>query len=101
MNLSPRGASVPQLIIVGSADSRSGTQGPHDYFRRRFDRCAPCTFVVQNETPHGCTINAKSLVLTWLSAAAVQRVRATAGLYGFADTTPSRTADCPQVDGPA
>lgn len=92
---------MPQLIIVGSADAITGTQRPYDYFRRHFDRGAPWTFGVQNETPHCCTINAKSLVLTWLSAVVVQRVKPNAGFYGFVQTAPSRTSDCPPPFPPA
>lgn len=101
VNMSPRSASVPQLIVVGSADAITGTQRPYEYFRRHFDRGAPWTFVVMNDTPHCCTINAKSLVLTWLSAIVVQRVKPNAGLYGFIQTAPSRTTDCPPPFPPA
>ena len=101
VNLSPRSASVPQLIIIGSADAITGTQRPYDYFRRHFDQAAPWTFVVQNETPHCCTINAKALVLKWLDAIVVQRVRPGSGLYGYIESEPSRTTDCPPPFPPA
>lgn len=62
ITLTPRAASIPQLILAGSADAVSGTPRPYAYFRRHFDEGAPWTFVVQNNTPHCCIINAKALV---------------------------------------
>lgn len=101
INLSARSAAIPQLVIVGGADAISGTQRPYDYFRRHFDRGAPWTFVVQNDIPHCCTINAKALVLTWLDAVVVQRVRPDSGLFGFIETEPGHTTDCPAPFPPA
>lgn len=71
---------VPELIIVGGADDRSGTQAPYDYFLkyRRLD--APWTFVVQNRSPHCCTANVKKLMLDWLSVIIEKRMPLKAGL---------------------
>jgi hypothetical protein len=95
--LSPRAATIPQLILTGSADAVSGTTRPYAYFRKYFDQGAPWSFVVQNETPHCCVINAKALVLEWLDAVAVRRVMRSrnTGSYGFIRTTPSEMEDCP------
>jgi hypothetical protein len=95
--LSPRAAGIPQLIIAGSADAASGIERPYAYFRKYFDRGAPWTFLVQNNTPHCCVINAKALVLEWLDAVVVNGARRdrNAGSYGFIRTAPSKRDDCP------
>ena len=99
--LSPQAASIPQLILTGSADAVSGTQRPYAYFRKYFDQGAPWTFVVQNHTPHCCIINAKGLVLRWLDAVVTQGLTRTTGWYGFIKTAPSQIADCPAPQPPA
>jgi hypothetical protein len=72
-HLDERGRAVPQLIAAGSQDAVSGVSSPYDYFQRHFDAGAPWTFVVQNEVPHCCAINAKALVLEWLDVAVVHK----------------------------
>ena len=71
INLSPKAAAIPQLILTGSADGVSGTQRPYDYFRRYYDQGASWTFVVQNNAPHCCIMNAKALILEWLDAVVI------------------------------
>ena len=71
---------VPELIIVGGADDRSGTRLPYEYFAKYRQLGAPWTFVVQNRSPHCCTANAKALILDWLSAVLEQRMPSRAGL---------------------
>jgi hypothetical protein len=66
VRLPPAALEVPELIIAGGADKVSGTQRPYDYFRLYRDRGAPWAFLVQNQTPHCCIINTKSLILAWL-----------------------------------
>lgn len=97
ITLSRTAAAIPQLILTGSSDAVSGTTRPYAYFRKYFDAGSPWTFVVQNNTPHCCVINAKALVLEWLDAVAVRGVtrRANTGSYGFIRTTPSAIEDCP------
>ena len=95
IDLSRKTAAVPQLILAGSADAITGTQRPYAYFRKYFDQGAPWTFVLQNETPHCCVINAKALVLQWLDAVVVQRVAPPSGQYGFIRTAPAKTEECP------
>ena len=72
ITLSPKAAAIPQLILAGSADAVSGTERPYAYFRRHFDQGAPWTFVVQNQAPHCCIMNAKALILEWLDAVVVR-----------------------------
>jgi hypothetical protein len=93
--LSPRAGAIPHLILAGSADAVSGTQRPYEYFRRNFDQGAPWTFVVQNQSPHCCIMNAKALILEWLDAVVVQRLTRASGSYGFIRTRPSDATDCP------
>lgn len=71
--LSPEALAVPQLILTGGADHVSGTKRPHEYFRKYFERGAPWAFVIQNEAPHCCIINAKKLILLWLQALLEER----------------------------
>jgi hypothetical protein len=96
--LSARAAAIPQLIIAGSADAASGIERPYAYFRKYFDRGAPWTFLVQNNTPHCCVINAKALVLEWLEAVVIKQVRRDrdVGSYGFISTAASARDDCPK-----
>jgi hypothetical protein len=95
INLSPRAAAVPQLIVTGGADGISGTQRPYAFFRRHFDQKSRWTFLVQNGIPHCCIINAKALVLEWLDATVMQGTSRDAGWFGFISTTPSNIDDCP------
>jgi hypothetical protein len=101
INLSPKAAAIPHLILTGSADAVSGTQRPYAYFRRYFDQGAPWTFIVQNNAPHCCIMNAKVLILEWLDAVVVQRVKRAAGWYGFIKSQPSAATDCPDQSSPA
>jgi hypothetical protein len=93
VSLSPDAARVPQLVIAGGQDRVSGVQRPYEYFRRHFDKGAPWTFVLQNETPHCCVENVRPLVLDWLVAVVVHRV-STGGVFGFIAKGPSDTVDC-------
>ncbi len=103
IELSPKGMAIPQLIVAGSTDRITGTERPYTYFRKYFDQGAPWTFVAQNKTPHCCVINAKTLVLAWLEATAVQRL--TRGRdtdrYGFIHTAAETKHGCPNVFPPA
>ena len=98
----PKAAAIPQLIIAGSTDRITGTERPYAYFRKHFERGAPWTFVVQNKTPHCCVINAKSLVLTWLEAAAIQRMTRARDTesYGFIQTSAETKQGCPNLSPP-
>jgi hypothetical protein len=69
---------IPELIIAGGADDRSGTRLPYEYFAKYRKLGAPWTFVVQNRSPHCCTANTKALMLDWLSAVLAQRMPSTA-----------------------
>lgn len=71
---------VPELIIAGGADDRSGTQAPYDYFLKYRHLGAPWTFVVQNRSPHCCTANVKALMLDWLSVILEKRLPLKPGL---------------------
>jgi hypothetical protein len=79
----------------GLADAVSGTQRPYAYCREYFDRGAPWTFIVQNQTPHCCIINARALVLEWLDAVVIRRMQPATGRCGFITTAPSETENCP------
>lgn len=93
--LSHEAAAVPQLIIAGSGDAVSGTQRPYAYFRKHFDQGAPWTLLVQNAIPHCCIINAKSLVLEWLTAVVVEHRNPKSGMWGSITTAPSVIENCP------
>jgi pimeloyl-ACP methyl ester carboxylesterase len=101
ITLSARAASIPELILAGSADAVSGTERPYAFFRRYFDNGAPWTFVVQNGTPHCCIINAKDLVLSWLDAVVIHRRTRAVGWYGFIKIAQSTIAECPDPQPPA
>ena len=103
IDLSPKGTAIPQLIIAGSTDRITGTQRPYDYFRKHFDRGAPWTFVVQNKTPHCCVINVRPLMLEWLEATVVQRIKPDrdTSRYGFIDTAVETKEGCPNLFPPA
>jgi len=103
IELSPKAAAIPHLIVAGSTDRITGTERPYAYFRKHFDRGAPWTFVVQNKTPHCCVINARSLVLTWLEAAAIQRMTRgqDTGSYAFIETVAETKEGCPNLFPPA
>lgn len=74
VSLSEQAQAVPQLILAGGADDRSGTQLPYDYFLRYRRLGAPWTFVLQNNAPHCCTANAKTLMLAWLTEVLTRRL---------------------------
>ena len=99
IDLTPEAAAIPQFILAGSTDRITGTERPYAYFRKYFDRGAPWTFVVQNRTPHCCVVNAKALVLMWLDAVVVQRIRrgSSAERYGFIRTAPETVQGCPNL----
>lgn len=92
--LPPEAARIPELVTVGSHDRISGVQRPYDYFRRHFDKGAPWTFIVQNQTPHCCVENVRPLVLQWLQAVVVDGAHGERGMYGFVKQGPSSTVDC-------
>ena len=92
--------STDEAILVGSADAVSGTQRPYDYFRWHFDRGAPWTFVVQNQVPHCCIMNAKALTLEWLDAVVVRRLTRSTGRYGFILIEPTDARGCPGQTAP-
>jgi hypothetical protein len=73
VQLSPVALRIPQFVMAGGADRVCGTRRPYEYFRRYYDQDAPWAFLVQNETPHCCIINTKSLMLGWLEAVIRQR----------------------------
>jgi hypothetical protein len=100
ISLSRQAAAIPQLILVGAADAVAGTQRPYAYFRRHLDRGAPWTFVVQNNAPHCCIMNAKALVLAWLDEVLARRPARATAWHGFIETTPSAATDCPGQSPP-
>jgi dienelactone hydrolase len=100
IRLSRRAAAIPHLVLAGSADAVSGTSRPYEYFRRYFDEGGPWTFVVQNNAPHCCIMNAKALILEWLNAVVVQRLTHAMGSYGFIRTQPVDATDCPEQSSP-
>lgn len=73
VELSPQARDVPELIIAGSADNVSGTARPYSYFQKYRKTGAPWAFLVQNNSPHCCTANAKDFMLHWLNAVIKQR----------------------------
>jgi hypothetical protein len=93
INLSRVALAVPEFVIAGGIDDRSGTQRPFSYFSRHAARGALWVFLVQNAIPHCCVINAKPLVLEWLAQMIKLRQPApgrpfrmideTSGWYGF------------------
>ena len=103
IELSPKGSAIPQLIVAGSTDRITGTQRPYDYFRRHFDRGAPWTFVIQNKTPHCCVINVKPLMLEWLEATVVRRMRPDGkpNSYGFIRMAAETKEGCRNLFPPA
>jgi hypothetical protein len=100
ISLSLRALAIPHLILTGSSDAVSGTQRPYEYFQRHFEQGASWTFVVQNNVPHCCIMNAKALILRWLDAAVVQRLTRATGWYGFIKSQPSGAIDCPDQSAP-
>jgi dienelactone hydrolase len=104
VRLNHEAQEVPELIIAGGADNVSGTQLPYGYFEIYRRLGAPWTFVVQNQSPHCCTANTKSLMLEWLSAVLTRRMPDTSGgplrniaetgdWLGFIQTQPTRIKD--------
>lgn len=79
VSLDDQALAVPQLVMTGSADDLSGTARPYLYFKKHRDRGAPWVFVVQNNSPHCCTANARNLILQWLEAVIKQRQAETSG----------------------
>lgn len=77
--LNKQAQAVPHFILAGGADDRSGTRLPYDYFLRYREAGAPWTFVLQNNSPHCCTANAKPLMLAWLASVLTQRLPHKAG----------------------
>jgi predicted esterase len=80
VQLNHEAQQIPELIIAGGADDRSGTQLPYEYFVKYRRLGAPWTFVVQNRSPHCCTANVKELMLDWLSVVLDMRMPASPGL---------------------
>ena len=66
MDLPRKAQQVPEPIIVGDSDNVAGTQLPYEYFKKYRQLRAPWMFTLQNNSPHCCTANAKSLILGWL-----------------------------------
>jgi len=64
--LDEKGIAVPELIIVGGKDAISGTGKPYKFFKRYHPQGAPWVYLVQNNIPHCCTIDAKPFILDWL-----------------------------------
>lgn len=64
---------APELIMAAGHDDVSGTARPYAYFKKYRDLGAPWAFVMQNNSPHCCTANAKKLILLWLTAILEQR----------------------------
>lgn len=73
VNLTQKAQLVPEFIIAGGADDVSGTQLPYDYFKKYRRLRAPWTFLLQNQSPHCCTANAKFLILKWLEPVILRR----------------------------
>jgi dienelactone hydrolase len=86
IDLSDEALAVPQFIIVGSIDSRGGTQRPYEYFRKYWMRGAPWTFLVQNGIPHCCVINVKMLILDWLDEVIQARMSSSGSFNAKIDT---------------
>ena len=66
ITLDQKGVAVPELIIVGGRDAISGTAKPYNFYKRYRPQGALWIYLVQNNIPHCCIINTKSLVLDWL-----------------------------------
>ena len=73
VELSPQALNVPELIIAGSADDVSGAARPYNYFQKYREIGAPWVFLVQNNSPHCCTANARDFIIHWLEAVLKQR----------------------------
>jgi dienelactone hydrolase len=73
VNLDTPAIAVPQMILAGGADDRSGTFRPYEYFKKYREQRAPWLFILQNKSPHCCTANAKDLMLQWLGEVIKQR----------------------------
>ena len=58
--------AVPELILVGGTDDHVGTERAYDYFSKYHAQGAPWLFLVQNNVPHCCVVNAKEIMLNWL-----------------------------------
>lgn len=64
--LDEKGVAVPELIIVGGRDTVGGTGKPYAFFKRYHSQSAPWVYLVQNNIPHCCIIDAKLFMLDWL-----------------------------------
>jgi dienelactone hydrolase len=80
VSLSAKALVVPELIIAGGRDEVSGTARPYSYFQRYWSLGAPWAFVIQNNSPHCCTANAKDLILNWLKAIIQLRMPSSSGI---------------------
>lgn len=76
LDLKAPALTIPELILVGGADTVSGTARPYQYFLKYRERGAPWIFVAQNKSPHCCTANARDLMLHWLKAVIQRRLAA-------------------------
>jgi hypothetical protein len=79
VSLSKDALVIPELIIAGGRDDVSGTVRPYSYFQNYRSLGAPWAFVLQNNSPHCCTANAKDLILEWLKAIIELRNRTSSG----------------------
>lgn len=64
--LDGKGTAVPELIVVGGHDTVGGTAKPYTFFQRNYARGSPSVYLVQNNIPHCCINDTRSLMLDWL-----------------------------------
>src|SRR5215813_468638 len=104
VSLSTDALVIPELIIDGGRDDVSGTARPYSYFQNYRSLGAPWAFVLQNNSPHCCTANAKDLILDWLKAIIalrkptssgkrLARINQAQGWTGFVRTQLTETKD--------
>ncbi len=103
--IEPSGLSltVPEFILSGGSDKNFGTERAYSYFSRSWNNGAPWLFVIQNNVPHCCALNAKELILGWLDSILRQRlsrangplaaVRRNAGFDAFFRLVPTAIRD--------
>jgi dienelactone hydrolase len=92
IELTPKAASVPQLIIANGADPVNGTKRPFEFFRKYHDRGSPWVLAIQNGVPHhGGLANAKPLIFAWIENVLDGRPGPAWSLY--LKTAPSSTVD--------
>lgn len=94
---------IPESIMAGGHDEVSETEQHYSYFKKYRELGAPWVFVVQNNSPHCCTANAKNLILSWLTAilqqrrpsssAGLGRIDQGQGWSGFFQTRATETRD--------